>query len=73
MVDGSLALLSDAMPCSRTWARSASRGSRSGSPIGPASSQKTYGYYRAEILAAFVNGVVLCVLVGIVLIEAWRR
>jgi len=39
----------------------------------PASSQKTYGYYRAEILAAFVNGVVLCVLVGIVLIEAWRR
>ena len=39
----------------------------------PASETKTYGYYRAEILAAFVNGVVLCVLVGIVLIEAWRR
>jgi cobalt-zinc-cadmium efflux system protein len=39
----------------------------------PASPQKTYGYYRAEILAAFVNGVVLCAVVGVVLVEAWRR
>jgi cobalt-zinc-cadmium efflux system protein len=39
----------------------------------PASPQKTYGYYRAEILAAFVNGVVLCGVVGFVLVEAWRR
>jgi cobalt-zinc-cadmium efflux system protein len=39
----------------------------------PASPQKTYGYYRAEILAAFVNGVVLCAVVAFVLIEAWRR
>jgi cobalt-zinc-cadmium efflux system protein len=39
----------------------------------PASPQKTFGYYRAEILAAFVNGVVLCVVVAFVLIEAWHR
>ena len=40
----------------------------------PASAQKTFGYYRAEILAAFVNGVVLLrARRVIVLIEAWRR
>lgn len=39
----------------------------------PASTQKTFGYYRAEILAAFVNGVVLCVLVVVVAVEAWDR
>ncbi len=39
----------------------------------PASPQKTFGYYRAEILAAFVNGVVLCAVVAFVLVEAWRR
>ena len=39
----------------------------------PASPQKTYGYYRAEILAAFANGVVLCAVVAVVLIGAWRR
>lgn len=39
----------------------------------PASPQKTFGYYRAEILAAFVNGVALSVLVIFVLFEAWHR
>jgi len=39
----------------------------------PASPQKTFGYYRAEILAAFVNGVVLCLIVAFLLAEAWRR
>jgi len=39
----------------------------------PASPQKTFGYYRAEILAAFVNGVVLCGLVAFVAVEAWQR
>ena len=39
----------------------------------PATPAKTYGYYRVEILAALVNGVVLCVLsVGIV-IKAYER
>jgi cobalt-zinc-cadmium efflux system protein len=39
----------------------------------PPTPEKTYGYYRAEILAALVNAVVLLVVAGIVLYEAWRR
>ena len=39
----------------------------------PATSEKTYGYYRVEILAALVNGVVLCVLAIAILVEAWER
>src|SRR5262245_18175518 len=39
----------------------------------PASERKTFGYYRAEILAALVNGIVLCVLVLFIVAEAWRR
>jgi cobalt-zinc-cadmium efflux system protein len=39
----------------------------------PASESKTFGYYRAEILAALVNGVVLWVVVVFILLEAWRR
>ena len=39
----------------------------------PASDSKTFGYARAEILAALVNGVVLCVLVVLLVWEAWSR
>lgn len=39
----------------------------------PASASKTFGYYRAEILAALLNGVVLWVVVVFILLEAWRR
>jgi cobalt-zinc-cadmium efflux system protein len=39
----------------------------------PASDSKTFGYARAEILAALVNGVVLCVLVVLIVLEAWAR
>ncbi|HYB43746.1 MAG TPA: cation diffusion facilitator family transporter [Candidatus Methylomirabilis sp.] len=39
----------------------------------PATAEKTYGYYRVEILAALVNGVVLCVLAIIILVEASER
>jgi cobalt-zinc-cadmium efflux system protein len=39
----------------------------------PATPEKTYGYYRAEILAALVNGVVLCVLALAILAAAWER
>jgi len=39
----------------------------------PATPAKTYGYYRAEILAALVNGVVLCVLALGILATAWER
>jgi cobalt-zinc-cadmium efflux system protein len=39
----------------------------------PATPAKTYGYYRVEILAALVNGVVLCVLAIAILVKAWER
>jgi cobalt-zinc-cadmium efflux system protein len=39
----------------------------------PATPEKTYGYYRVEILAALVNGVVLCVLAIGILVAAWER
>jgi cobalt-zinc-cadmium efflux system protein len=39
----------------------------------PPTPEKTYGYYRAEILAALVNAVVLLVVAGGILYEAWRR
>jgi cobalt-zinc-cadmium efflux system protein len=39
----------------------------------PATPQRTFGYYRLEILAAVVNGVLLFGVAGFVLVEAWRR
>ena len=39
----------------------------------PATPAKTYGFYRAEILAALVNGVVLFGIAAYILYEAWRR
>ena len=39
----------------------------------PATPQKTYGYYRVEILAAVVNAVVLLVVSIFIVIEAYRR
>jgi cobalt-zinc-cadmium efflux system protein len=39
----------------------------------PATPEKTYGYYRVEILAALVNGVVLCVMAIAILITTYER
>jgi cobalt-zinc-cadmium efflux system protein len=39
----------------------------------PATAQRTFGYYRLEILAAVVNAVLLFGVAGFVLVEAWRR
>ncbi len=39
----------------------------------PADSQKTYGYHRAGILAAFVNAIILMIVAGFLFVEAWRR
>jgi cobalt-zinc-cadmium efflux system protein len=39
----------------------------------PPTPEKTYGYYRAEILAAVVNAIVLLVVAGAILVEAWER
>jgi cobalt-zinc-cadmium efflux system protein len=39
----------------------------------PATAKKTFGYYRLEILAAFVNGIALCLLSIFVIYEAVIR
>ncbi len=39
----------------------------------PATPAKTYGYYRVEILAALVNGVVLCVMAIGILLATYQR
>ncbi|MBM4440526.1 MAG: cation transporter [Candidatus Rokubacteria bacterium] len=39
----------------------------------PPTPAKTYGYYRAEILAALVNAVVLLGVTAAILLEAWDR
>jgi cobalt-zinc-cadmium efflux system protein len=39
----------------------------------PATPQKTYGYYRVEILAALANALVLFAVSGYILYEAYRR
>jgi len=39
----------------------------------PATSKRTYGYARLEILAALVNGATLLVIAGLILVEAWER
>jgi cobalt-zinc-cadmium efflux system protein len=41
--------------------------------VRPASSKKTYGYYRLEILTALTNGVLLVVISIWIFVEAWRR
>src|SRR5438034_6329957 len=39
----------------------------------PATAGKTYGFYRAEILAALVNSVLLIVVAAWILYAAWQR
>lgn len=39
----------------------------------PVSQSKTYGYYRAEILAALTNGTILILISGYIFYEAYRR
>ena len=39
----------------------------------PATAEKTYGFYRAEILSALLNGSVLIVIAGYIFYEAIRR
>lgn len=39
----------------------------------PVTSQKTFGYYRAEILAAFLNGLTLWLVAGLIFREAYYR
>ena len=39
----------------------------------PATTKKTYGYHRLEILAALANGLTLWLIVGVIFAEAYRR
>ncbi|UCC33831.1 MAG: cation transporter [Candidatus Bathyarchaeota archaeon] len=39
----------------------------------PITMKRTYGYYRAEILAAFLNGIFLWVIVAFIFYEAFQR
>ncbi len=39
----------------------------------PASSKRTYGYHRAEVFAAIINGSTLIFLAGYIFFEAYRR
>jgi len=39
----------------------------------PATPERTYGYYRVEILAATINSAVLTGVSGLILVEAWAR
>jgi cobalt-zinc-cadmium efflux system protein len=39
----------------------------------PVNSQKTFGYYRAEILAALLNGLALWLIAGVIFREAYYR
>ena len=39
----------------------------------PATQQKTFGYYRSEILAGFINSIVLIGIALFILYEAWQR
>ncbi len=39
----------------------------------PPTPAKTYGFYRVEILAALVNGVVLLAIAAVILVEAYER
>ena len=39
----------------------------------PATSKRSYGYQRLEILAALINGLILWLVVGIIFTEAYRR
>lgn len=39
----------------------------------PRDNRRSYGYMRAEIIGAFVNGAMLVVICGYILLEAWNR
>ena len=39
----------------------------------PASPEKTYGYYRTEIIAAFINGITLVAIAAYIIWEAYAR
>jgi len=39
----------------------------------PATKKRTFGYYRAEVFAAIINGISLVAIAGVIFIEAYKR
>ncbi|WP_244148018.1 cation diffusion facilitator family transporter [Prosthecochloris aestuarii] len=39
----------------------------------PSTKKRSYGYFRIEIIAALINGVILCITALFITIEAWKR
>src|SRR5688572_2638122 len=73
LVSGSLALLADAGHMALDVAAVALGLFASWISQRPPSATKTYGYYRAEILAALVNGITLVLVSLWIFYEAWER
>lgn len=72
-VANSLVLLSDAAHMSTDVAALALAYAAIRIAARPATSSKSYGYYRAETVAAFVNALALWLVTAYFLFEAWRR
>lgn len=73
LVTGSLALLADAGHMLTDSASLALAWVAARLTHRPANARKTYGYHRVQVLAAFVNGLALLVIVAWILFEAVRR
>ncbi len=73
ILSGSLALLADAGHMLTDTMALTLAAVAFGVSARPADSKRSYGYHRFQILAAFVNGLSLLLIVGWILIEAVRR
>ena len=73
ILSGSLALLADAGHMLSDTMALTLAAVAFGVSARPADSKRSYGYHRFQILAAFVNGLSLLLIVGWILIEAVRR
>lgn len=73
LITGSLALLADAGHMFTDTAGLALALFAIWAAARPPTPAKTYGYYRAEILAALVNALILLVVAGVILVEAYAR
>lgn len=73
LLANSLVLLSDAVHVSTDVAAIALAYAAARIAAKPATLSKSYGYYRAEVVAAFVNAIALWVIAGYFILEAWER
>ncbi|MGK0715325.1 cation diffusion facilitator family transporter [Leucobacter sp. W1153] len=73
VLSGSLSLLADAAHMLTDSAGVAIALGASFLATLPATAARTFGYLRVEVLAALINGLILCVVSIVVLVEALRR